>query len=152
MRKLLTGILAASLITGSAIAVDSGAKEGNCKYRHHEQIEKALSELPKDKATLVRNWMQQMKQERKASHKQIKELYRQVKQLAMAENFDKEAFLAKMAQIRQLKDQRAQKYAEAAANVAAQLTAKERTALLKASSKGQHGHGHHAKQGGQHSE
>ncbi|MGR6035516.1 MAG: periplasmic heavy metal sensor [Candidatus Nitrosoglobus sp.] len=149
MKKLLIGILATSLIAGSAIAVETGAKKENCKYRHHEQIEKALSELPKDKATLVRNWMQQMKQERKASHKQLKGLYQQVKELAAAEKFDKEAFLAKMAQIRQLKDQRALKYAEAAANVAAQLTAKERTTLLKAFSKGQHGY--HATQGGQHS-
>jgi uncharacterized membrane protein len=149
MRKLLIGILATLLIAGSAIAVEPGAKKENCKYRHHEQIEQALSELPKEKAALVRNWMQQMKQEKRASHKQLQELYRQVKQLAMAEKFDKEAFLAKMAQIRQLKNQRAQKYAEAAANVAAQLTAKERTTLLKAFSKGQHGH--HAKQGGQHS-
>lgn len=149
MKKLLIGILATSLIAGSAIAVEPGAKKENCKYRHHEQIEKALSELPKDKATLVRNWMQQMKQERKASHKQLKGLYQQVKELAAAEKFDKEAFLAKMAQIRQLKDQRSLKYAESAANVAAQLTAKERTTLLKAFSKGQHGY--HAKQGEQHS-
>ncbi|BAW80971.1 hypothetical protein TAO_1601 [Candidatus Nitrosoglobus terrae] len=140
MKRLLIAILATSLITGFATANEG--KEGDWKQRHHEQMEQALSQIPQDKATLVRNWMQQMKQERKAAHQQLKELHKQVKTIASAETFDKGAFLAKMTQIRQIKSQRAEKYALTAADLGEKLTAQERNTLLKAF-KGHDGHGHH---------
>ena len=121
MKKLLMAVTALSLISSVALADGHGD--------HKDKMKAALSQLPPEKAELVKATFKEMREERKA-YKGEKEAHRaEMKALLTAPTFDKSAFIAKAKEKMSAHQTRKLKGVERMANLAEKLTQEERKIL-----------------------
>lgn len=122
---------------------------------HHkgmpQQMEEALSKLPAEKAELVKSAFKEMREGRKEKHESMKADHEALRNLLKAEEFDRSAYLSKAAELDKKKLAQKAKFHEKIADIAEQLTAKERTILIEAMPKPGRHHGRYkGRQGGEH--
>lgn len=162
MKKLLTSTALVCALTfspaafaASGVAAYSGnaarenaitewyGKEGQDETPAY--MERALAKLPAEKADDFRTAMQGANDENHALAEQLARLHGDLHELLTAPTFDRQAFLAKRAQIRQVRDQIAANRAEAFATAVSGLSQEERVTLTRSlhQEKTRKHHGHH---------
>lgn len=127
--------LATTALVLSLAAAPAFAAPGDAAARHEggkARIEAALSQLPAEKASLVKDFMEKQKAAGKARHEQIRTLRKDMRELLVAREFDKNAYLAKSRQLQQLQAESQTARAAGLADVASKLTQEERMILADA--------------------
>lgn len=129
MKKLFaTSAIILALATGTAEAKGMGCWHGGM----HKRMEEALSQLPKEKADMVRDTMDKSHGTNKAKWEQLRALRKEKRALVVAPTFDKEAYLAKVKQIQDLMMDSHTSGSAAFADALAQLNQEERQTLMDA--------------------
>jgi uncharacterized membrane protein len=132
MKKLLsTGVLALSItFSGAAQAhMDWYGKEGQDEKPSY--MENALSKLPPQKASDFRDTMKESDEENKNSQEQVYRLHNDLHAILTAPVFDRNAFLAKRADLQKLHEKMEENRADAFAAAVSDLSQAERVTLTR---------------------
>lgn len=132
MKKLLATVAMATLfIAGAANAGE-----------HKAKMEAAIAKLPAEKAEMVKETFDEMREERKALWKTHKAEREEMKSLMVAPEFNKSAFVSKAEKMAEKHKVMKVKKANRIADVATQLNQEERKILMEAMPrKGKYKHG-----------
>lgn len=140
MKPTLSMLLMASLLALPAWAGDKDAACGeNHWHKGKQRFEQAISSLPAEKATLVRETMAKSKEKSTALKEESAKLHEEIRAISTAEKFDRSAFLAKRERLRAIRNEMGAAWDQAMADVGEKLTAEERRALAAAMPKRHHG-------------
>src|SRR6202012_3824653 len=110
-----------------------------------EHRHEVLAQLPPDKAKLFEDAMKQVHEKNKATADQVRKLHEEQNAILTADKFDKNAWLAKEAQLDKLYDQMRATRRDAFVSVASQFSPSDRkiiAQLHEGPMPGEHG-GHH---------
>ena len=141
-------------ISASGMAyADDGAKPGNAGYHekdgcYHHHGKELWSKLPEQKRTLLKNAMMDAHKQNEPLHEESKKLHKELDALLTAPSFDKDAYLAKEAQLSDIHTKIKTNMQNAFVSVAGQFTPEERKTLAQLHQM-MHHHGewkHHANQ------
>ncbi len=128
MKKLLlTTAMVLALGAGHALAEPDAPPPGD---HHAQRFEQTLSQLPKDKADLIRNDFNQARAQNEPFHAQLESLHKERIALLSADKFDKKAYLANIRKTQKLHDTMQMNRTEAFASALTKLTAPERKILV----------------------
>ena len=115
------------------------AKGGySCKHKSKKR-EQALNQLPKNKRGLFKAMMDKVWKDNDTLREQKKSLYREIKGILSADNFDEKAMTQKFEEIQALKHKMKQNHHQAIVSFAKKLNKKERTTLANVMHFGKHG-------------
>jgi len=95
-------------------------------------LENAISSLPSDQAEDFRDTLQQAHEDNKDLYDQARDLRKEMHDILIADEFDKDAFLAKSAQLRKVHDTIGANLDDAFADASAELSVKDRQTLASA--------------------
>lgn len=126
-----TALAAALAVSGMAQADPGMGGKHHRMGKHHERFQEALKELPDDKAKLVEEHFAKTREAHKAERQKLRGLYKELRELATAPQFDKTAYLTKSSEIDTLRSTLRKQRDESFATVASELTQKERESLVK---------------------
>jgi uncharacterized membrane protein len=129
MKNILstTAILIALSLSGAAVAhTDQKDKENNA------YIEQAIAKLPADDAAQFRDTMKPAHEKNIAIYNKIHDLHDDMDDIMVAEPFDKDAFLAKSKQLREVYETMRKNTDDAFATALTQLSQDERKTLATA--------------------
>lgn len=134
MKKILATTLLVSMVGFGGMA--SAESHGD---RHERKgppplMERTLEKLPDDKAALVRNFLQEMREGHKEKWQEMKQDREEMRALLTAETFDKEAFLRRAKETHKAKEKAKWQHHEKMAELASKLNAEERRILADAMS------------------
>jgi len=121
---LITTVLAVLHFPGAAFA-----QEDNLPRTY---MEKAISTLPHDKAEEFRDTLQSAHEENDKLYEQAGQLHTQMHGILAADNFDKDAFIAKSQELRRVHDKIRTNLDEAFADAVSDLSTSQRHTLLAA--------------------
>lgn len=122
MKKLLATVVIASLaFSGSAFAEN-----------HKAKMKEVLSNLPPEKAEIVKKTLKDMREQRKANRDAHKAERDEMKALMTAPSFDKSAFVGKAEALAEKRKASKVNRAKRIADVAEQLNQEERKLLMDA--------------------
>ncbi len=131
MKKLFTttALVLSLAFSGTGWANDATSHEKSHHDGSPRYMKEALSKLPKDKAALFEDSIKKAREQNKTLQDQAKTLREELRALLTAPKFDKDAYIAKSAEIQQLQAKAHANKAAAFAGAATQLTQDERKTL-----------------------
>ena len=141
MNRLLS---TSALIVTLAFANAAYARDAKGPDAEPSFIEEALSQLPEKDASLFRDTMKKSHEKDKALHDQMHKLHDELHEIAIADEFDKEAFIEKSNELAKLQAKMHASMTEAFANALEKLPADERKTVADAV----HDHDRHGKKAG----
>jgi Spy/CpxP family protein refolding chaperone len=133
-----TALMATLIVSGAAYAEPPDAShksspqhKGNWLAAREQRRDKesVLEHLPPDKAKLFQDTMKQTSEKNSAYREQIGKLREELRNIVIADKFDKDAYLAKNAEMEKLWAQMRTNSAESFAAIAGKFTANERKVL-----------------------
>ncbi len=127
--KALLSITALLFALTFSVAATANSRES------HSYMEKAISRLPHDKAEAFHAVMRQAHEQNKDLYDQMHGLHQDLHNILTADTFDRDAFVAKSNEIRELHDKAAANLDAAFASAVAQLSQKERKTVALAMTK-----------------
>lgn len=148
MRKRKLTIAAIALLGVTTAAGAYAMQKPDCvpmdgKPCMERQMKRGIPGLSEESQKLMREMRKTHHAERKANRDAMKAKRAELKAIMSAEKFDKEAFLAKKAEMASEKAKTKAKHTEAFADVLAKMPAKDRAAIAEHHGKKRHGMKHH---------
>lgn len=145
MKTVLSMLLVSSFLALPTWAAHhEGSDDGKHCYKGKARYEEALGKLPEDKAAMVRDTMDKAKQAQEPQREAARKLHEELLAISEAETFDRDAFLAKRKQLREIRNEMGAAWDQTLADISGKLTAEERRTLASAA-KWRHGSHHDEK-------
>lgn len=139
MKTVLSMLLVSSFLALPSWAAEhEGGDDGKHCYKGKARYEEALGKLPEEKAAMVRDTMNKAKQAQEPQREAARKLHEEILAISEAEAFDRDAFLAKRKQLRDLRNEMGAAWDQTLADISGKLTAEERRTLASAA-KWRHG-------------
>lgn len=139
MKNLLSMLLVSSFLALPSWAAEQEATgKGSYCHKGKARYEEALGKLPEEKSAMVRETMEKAKQAQGPKREAARKLHEELLAISEAETFDRDAFLAKRKQLRDLRNEMGAAWDQTLADISGKLTAEERRTLASAA-KWRHG-------------